>query len=111
MLADHANAAEFEVDEDFATQGRKELRSWIRLSLDKCNGHPADKLSTSICRVGALHEYDPAAPCQRGGTGENAGRFAQETGGWVVDCFAQLTVRFQSANRPSGLYRHAQMCR
>lgn len=23
---------------------------------------------------------------------------AQETGGWVVDCFAQLTFRFQSAN-------------
>jgi hypothetical protein len=34
MLADHANAGEFEIgEEDFAAQARKELRSWIRLSL------------------------------------------------------------------------------
>jgi hypothetical protein len=33
MLADHANAGEFEIgDEDFAAQARKELRSWIKLS-------------------------------------------------------------------------------
>ena len=34
MLADHANADEFEIgEEDFAAQARKELRSWIKLSL------------------------------------------------------------------------------
>ena len=34
MLADHANAGEFEIgEEDFAAQARKELRSWIKLSL------------------------------------------------------------------------------
>src|SRR6185437_9814385 len=34
MLADHANTGEFEIsDEDFAAQARKELRSWIKLSL------------------------------------------------------------------------------
>ena len=34
MLADHANADEFEIgEEDFAAQARKELRSWINLSL------------------------------------------------------------------------------
>ena len=34
MLADHANTGEFEIaNEDFAAQARKELRSWIKLSL------------------------------------------------------------------------------
>ena len=34
MLADHANTGEFEIgEEDFAAQARKELRSWIKLSL------------------------------------------------------------------------------
>jgi hypothetical protein len=34
MLADHANADEFEIgNEDYAAQARKELRSWIKLSL------------------------------------------------------------------------------
>lgn len=34
MLADRGNAGEFEIsDEDFAAQARKELRSWIKLSL------------------------------------------------------------------------------